>query len=83
MAPLLNSNMVDPNIFFTIKTGKITRGHHFTLVKGQSRLDVRKYSISQRTISVWNKLSADCGLSSSSDYVKNRIDSSLMREGYA
>ena len=30
------------------------------LVKGQSRLDVRKYSFSQRTINEWNKLSADC-----------------------
>ena len=26
---------IDPNIFFKIKTGKITRGHDFTLVKGQ------------------------------------------------
>ena len=46
--------------FFKIKTGKITRGHNFMLVKGQSRLDVRKYSFSQRTINEWNKLSADC-----------------------
>ena len=30
------------------------------LVKKQSRLDVRKYSFSQRTINVWNKLSTDC-----------------------
>ena len=28
-----------PKIFFKIKTGKITRGYDFTLVKGQSRLD--------------------------------------------
>ena len=32
-----------------IKTGKITRVHNFTLVKMQSRLDVRKYSCSQMT----------------------------------
>ena len=49
---------IDPNIFFKIKTGKITRGHDFTLVKGQSRLDVRKYSFSQKTVNEWNKLSA-------------------------
>ena len=30
---------IDPNIFLKIKTGKITRGHDFTLVKGQNRLD--------------------------------------------
>ena len=51
---------IDSNIFFEIKESKITRGHNYTLVKKQSRLDVRKYSISQRTINVWNNLSADC-----------------------
>ena len=28
--------------------------------KKQSRLDVRKFSFSQRTINVWNKLPAEC-----------------------
>ena len=46
------------NIFVKIKTGKTTGGHDFTLLKGQSRLDVRKYSFSQRTVNKWNKLSA-------------------------
>ena len=36
--------------FFEIKEGKITRGHNYTLVKKQSRLDVRKYPCSQRII---------------------------------
>ena len=45
---------IDPNIFFKIKTGKITRGHDFTLVKGQNWLDFRKYSFSQRTVNEWN-----------------------------
>ena len=30
-------------VFFEIKESKITRGHNYTLVKKQSRLDVRKY----------------------------------------
>ena len=48
-------------IFFSeFKESKITRGHNYTLVKKQSRLDVRKYSFSQRTINVWNNLSTDC-----------------------
>ena len=34
--------------FFEIKESKITRGHNFTLVKKQSRLDVIKFSFSQR-----------------------------------
>ena len=41
---------IDSNIFFEIKESKITRGHNYTLVKKQSRLDVRKFSFSQRTI---------------------------------
>ena len=47
-------------IFFKVMKIKITIGHVFTLVKKQSRLDVRRYSFSQMTINVWNKLSTDC-----------------------
>ena len=37
---------IDSNLFFfKIKESKITRGHNFTLVKKQSRLDVRKFFI--------------------------------------
>ena len=46
----------DSNIFLEITESKITRVHNFTLVKEQSRLDVRLYSYSQRTINVWNKV---------------------------
>ena len=46
--------------FFEIKEIKITRRDNYMLVKKQSRLDVRKYSFSQRTINVWNKLSTEC-----------------------
>ena len=37
---------INSNIFFEIKENKITKGHNYTLVKKQSRLDVRKYSFS-------------------------------------
>ena len=44
---------IDSNIFsLEIKQIKITSGHDFTLVKKQSRSDVRKFSFSQRTINV-------------------------------
>ena len=33
---------IEPNVIVKIKTGKITRGHDFKLVKGQNRLDFRK-----------------------------------------
>ena len=73
---------IDSNIFFfEIKEHKITRGHNFTLVKKQSRLDVRKFSFSQRTINVWNKLSTECVHASSVNLFKNRIDKYLLK-GY-
>ena len=44
------------------------------LVKKQSRLDVRKYSFSQRTINVWNNLSTDCVHASSVNLLINLKD---------
>ena len=68
--------------FFEIKESKITRGHNYTLVKKQSRLDVRKFSFSQRTINVWNNLSTDCVHASSVNMFKNKIDKYLVKAGY-
>ena len=68
--------------FFEIKESKITRGHNFTLVKKQSGLDVRKFSFSQRTINVWNKLSTECVHATSVNMFKNRIDKYLVKAGY-
>ena len=53
-----------------------------TLVKKQSRLDVRKYSFFQRTINVWNTLSTDCVHATSVNVFKNRIDKYLVKAGY-
>ena len=70
-------------IFFSkLKKNEITRGHNFTLVKKQSRLDGRKYSFSQRTINVWNKLPTDCVHATSVNVFKNRIDKYLVKAGY-
>ena len=68
--------------FFESKESKITRGHNFTLVKKQSRLDVMKFSFSQRTINVWNKLSTEFVHASSVNMFKNRIDKYLVKAGY-
>ena len=43
------------------------------LVKDQCRLDIRKYSFSQRTINEWNKLSTDCVTASSVNMFKKRL----------
>ena len=58
---------------------KITRGHNYTLVKKQSRLDVRKHLFSQRTINVCNNLSTECVHASSVNMFKNKIDKYLVR----
>ena len=65
---------IDRNIFF--------RGHGVTLAKKQCRLDIRKFSFSQRTVNEWNRLSADCVGASSVNIFKNKIDIYLRRAGY-
>ena len=52
------------------------------LVKEQCRLDMRKYSFSQRVINEWNKLPNDYVNASSVNIFKNRIDRYLIRVGY-
>ena len=64
---------VDRNMFFK---------HKAALVKEQCRLDMRKYSFSQRVINEWNKLPNDCDNASSMNIFKNRIDRYLIRAGY-
>ena len=72
-------SIIDSNIILKINAGKITRGHDFTLVIEQSILDARKYSFSQRTINVRNKLLTDCSVN---NMFKNIIDKYLVRMGY-
>ena len=73
---------IDGNIFFTVKEERRTRGHGVTLAKKQCRLDIRKFSFSQRTVNEWNRLSADCVGASSVNIFKNKIDIYLRRTGY-
>ena len=47
-------------IFFSVKEKRRTIGHGITLANMQWRLDIRKFSFSQRTVKEWNILSADC-----------------------
>ena len=42
------------------------------------RLDIRKYSFSQRTINEWNKLSTDCSM----NMFKNKVDTFFRRVDY-
>ena len=72
---------VDRNIFFSLKKDNRTRGHEVTSVKDQCRLDIRKYSFSQRTINEWNKLSTHCVTVSSVNMFKNKVDTYFRRAG--
>ena len=52
------------------------------LVKDQCRLNIRRYSFSQRRVNEWNKLSMDCITASSMNMFKNKLDTYLRRAGY-
>ena len=51
-------------------------------MKGQNRLDFRKYSFSKRTVNEGNKLSADFVHYVSVNMFKNRQNNYLVRAGY-
>ena len=55
-----------------------------TLAKEQCRLDIRKFSFSQRTVNEWNRLPADCvGASTCSvNMFKNKINIHFRRAEY-
>ena len=73
---------IDRNMFFSGKEERRTRAHGFTLAKKKCRLDIKKFSFSQRTVNEWNRLSADCVGASSVNMFKNKIDIYLRRAGY-
>ena len=72
---------IDRNIFFLLKEDSRTSGHDVTLVKDQCRLDIRKYSFSQRTNNQWNTLSTDCVTASNVNMFKNKVDIHISQEG--
>ena len=51
---------INRNMFFSLKKDNTTRGHEVKLVKDQCKLDIGKYSFSQRKVNEWIKLSTDC-----------------------
>ena len=74
-------NIIDSNIYFVkIKESKISRGYNAGEEK--SRLDVRKYSFSQKTINDWNNVSTVYIHATSVNMFKNRIDKCLVKAGY-
>ena len=74
---------IDRNMFFRLKEGSKTREHKAALAKEQCRLDMRKYSFSQRVTNEWNKLSNDCVNARRMITFKNIIDIYLIRADYS
>ena len=66
--------------FFEIKESKITRGDNYTLVKKQSRLDVRKYSF-QRGPSMYG-INYQMIVYMLVVMFKNKVDKHLVKAGY-
>ena len=73
---------VDRKMFVKLKEGSRARGHKAALDKEQCRLDMRKYSFSQRVINEWNKLPNYCVNVGFVNMFKNIIDIYLITAGY-
>ena len=71
---VLPNEGLNKDMFFRIKNDSITRGHSLALVKSHSRLDIRKYTFSQRVVNDWNKLPEECINATSVNMFKNKID---------
>ena len=67
--------------FFRIKNDSRTRGHGLSIIKSHSRLDIRKYTFSQRVVNYWNKLPEECINAHSVNMFKNRIDQYFQGKG--
>ena len=69
-------------MFFSLKKDSRTRGHEVKLIKDQCKLDIRKYSFSQRTIHECLELFTDCVTASSVNMFKNKVHTYPRRAGY-
>ena len=68
-------------MLFSLKKDSRTTGHEVKLAKDQCRLDIRKYSFSQKIINEWKKLPIDCVTASRLSMLKNKVEH-LRRAGY-
>ena len=59
-----------------------TRGHNFKLEKRSSKLDIRKYFFTYRTVNMWNELPSEIVNSPSVNAFKTRIDDFFRNEVY-
>ena len=61
--------------FFELSNnGCFLRGHTMKLIVSRPRLDIRKYSFSQRVVAEWNRLPEHIVTAPSDNAFKNRLD---------
>ncbi|MCU7801386.1 MAG: reverse transcriptase family protein, partial [gamma proteobacterium symbiont of Lucinoma myriamae] len=65
----------DKDKLFTLQQSDRTRGHRFKMYKKKFRLDIRRYSFSQRVIDHWNKLPDSVVSAQSINMFKSRLNS--------
>ena len=51
-----------------------TRGHQYKLYKSHSKLDIRKYSFTQRTFEIWNNLTSKVVTATTIGSIESRLD---------
>ena len=65
------------DFFITENEHGKTRGHPYKISKLHSRLDIRKYSFTQRIVNDWNRLPRSAVMSASINQFKGHIDKYL------
>ena len=70
---------LNKEMFFRIKNDSRTRGHGLACVKCHSRLDIRKYTFSQRVVNDWNRFPEECINATSVNMFKNRTDQYFLK----
>ncbi len=63
--------------FFQMAGTSRLRGHPLKLRKNRSRLDLRKFTFSQRVVNMWNDLHAEVVTASSEKMFKNKLEAHL------
>jgi ribonuclease P/MRP protein subunit RPP40 len=72
---------IDPGKFFPQNNTVETRGHNWKIFKKLSKLDIRKYSFTQRVVNYWNDLPENVVSATSINIFKNRLDDYMRHMG--
>ena len=76
-----NFDDIDPALLFKLHQDTGTRGHPFKLFKHQCRLDIRKFSFTNRVANIWNTLPLSAVQAKTINEFKSHIDPLLKSRG--